>query len=110
MIDMGSSETQVFGWLVVALAIAVSVAVGWRTVRRSRALHRRPAAAAGETIYSTLGPDGQGEVLDIDPLHEAEVYAAYGNKEAALKVLVKASTVAPEREDIRTKIAELTSK
>lgn len=109
MLDIANNETLALWLLLVILTIVTALGFGVRAIRRSKAQHRRGETGADETVYSTLGNGGHGEVLDIDPLHEAEVYAAYGNKETALKVLVKASALAPEREDIRAKIAELTS-
>ena len=44
---------------------------------------------------------------EIDPISEAEVYLAYGNKQQALSLLRKAARLHPERADIREKILEI---
>lgn len=42
-----------------------------------------------------------------DPLNEATIYLAYGQKKQALELLEAAIKVSPERNDIAAKIAEL---
>jgi hypothetical protein len=92
--------------LVMALAVVIGAGVAYWLQRRARQRRQLPVQD-GETVYSALGHGGPADALDIDPIHEAEVYAAYGNKETALRVLMKAAAAAPEREDIRAKIEEL---
>lgn len=42
-----------------------------------------------------------------DPLAEAEVYVAYGQKERAIRILEKARLANPERQELTKKLAEL---
>ena len=93
--------------LVLALAVVIGAGVAYWLQLRVRQQQRQLPVHDGETVYSALGHGGPADALDIDPIHEAEVYAAYGNKETALRVLMKAAAAAPEREDIRAKIEEL---
>ena len=95
--------------LVIALAVVVGAGVAYWLQLRALRRRRQVPVHDGETVYSALGHGGPADSLDIDPIHEAEVYAAYGNKETALRVLMKAAAAAPEREDIRAKIEELRS-
>jgi Tfp pilus assembly protein FimV len=101
---------RIIYWLI-ALVIALLAGVGIALWRQWKKAARQPAAALtssnGETVYSGLGDGELDDNLDIDPLHEAEIYAAYGNRDMALKVLTIAAAAAPDREDIRAKIAEL---
>jgi Tfp pilus assembly protein FimV len=101
---------RILDWLIV-LVLALLAGVGIALWRHGKSATRRAAApltsSNGETVYSGLGDGGLDDNLDIDPLHEAEIYAAYGNREMALKVLTIAAAAAPDREDIRAKIAEL---
>ena len=95
--------------LVMALAVVAGVGVAYLLQVRARQRRRQIPVHDGETMYSGLGHGGPADSLDIDPIHEAEVYAAYGNKESALRVLMRAAAAEPEREDIRAKIEELRS-
>jgi len=101
---------RILYWLI-ALVLALLAGVGIVLWRQGKQAARRAAlpltSSNGETVYSDLGDGELDDNLDIDPLHEAEIYAAYGNREMALKVLTTAAAAAPDREDIRAKIAEL---
>jgi Tfp pilus assembly protein FimV len=101
---------RILFWLILLL-LALLAGVGIVLWRHAKTTARRPAtpltSSNGETVYSELGDGELEDNLDIDPLHEAEIYAAYGNREMALKVLTIAAAAAPDREDIRAKIAEL---
>jgi Tfp pilus assembly protein FimV len=44
---------------------------------------------------------------DYDPIGEAKIHMAYGNRQKALSILTKAAAEHPEREDIQRKLAEL---
>ena len=93
--------------LVFAMLLGVGIAL-WRNKKHAKKRSASPLTNGdGETVYSALGDGELGDNLDIDPIHEAEIYVAYGNKEMALKVLKIAAAGAPDREDIRAKIAEL---
>lgn len=70
----------------------------------------RPPVVAqnNETQYSmfTHLPNAADD-LEYDPVGEAQIYLAYGNKSMALSVLNKAAKEHPERDDIRAKINEI---
>lgn len=69
-----------------AIGIAVFLLMLW-IVRRSGGSNRR------------LG--------DADPLAEADVYLAYGQKKKAIEILQHARIAHPDRTDIATKLNEL---
>jgi TATA-binding protein-associated factor Taf7 len=109
-IDMGVGGKIILWLILVVGAVMLGVGIAlWANRKQSGVRRQRKTAVAtdGETVYSALGEGEEGDNLDIDPIHEAEIYIAYGNKEMALKVLNKAADAEPDREDIRAKIAEL---
>lgn len=96
---------------VVSVLSGVAVATlqdRWRRRRlRRRERSARPSTTANETQYSAFAEGAHPGSLDIDPLQEAEIYLAYGNKATAREVLEKAVQAMPERADIRDKLEEL---
>jgi pilus assembly protein FimV len=101
--------TKALLWLllVVAVLAGMGVAVLQQKRRKKRAVTKMPGPEDDETVYSGLGEDQDGIGFDMDPLSEAEVYLAYGNKEAALRVLDQAASAEPERTDVLAKIEEI---
>jgi hypothetical protein len=87
---------------VVALVIALAGIGGVVLLRR-----KPKAGPPADTLFSTIderSPDGGAP---LDPVAEAEVYLAYGNKQQALTVLRKAALEHPERADVLAKIREI---
>ncbi len=103
--------TNVMLWLllvVVAALAGVGVAILQQGRRPQKTLTKKKTAPVNaETVYSELGENPNSASLDMDPISEAEVYLAYGNKEAALRVLGLAARAMPGRTDLLAKIEEI---
>jgi len=104
---MTTFELFEFG-LVLLVALPVGMGVAYlqeRAYRKKRRRVRRPPPpTSSETVYSAFDGDNMPLESDIDPLEEAELYLAYGNKRGALAVLEKAAKSMPARDDIRLKL------
>ena len=96
--------------LLLLFALLAGVAVAYlqeRTHRRKRRTRKAAPPTSSETVYSAFDGDAIPIDSDIDPLEEAELYLAYGNKKGALDVLDKAMRSMPDRDDIRLKLETL---
>jgi hypothetical protein len=89
----------------VAALIVLSIGVVTILIMRRRG-HKRPIADTLQDL-SIYDDDFASGNFEIDPVREAEVYLAYGNREQALSLLRKAAQNQPERQDIIAKIAEI---
>jgi Tfp pilus assembly protein FimV len=90
-------------WFVAMVAVTVGI-VAAIAVRR-----REPKKPAPETFQdmSIFDDEVASGNYEIDPIAEAEVYLAYGNKQQAMNLLNKAALDHPERQDIQDKIREI---
>ena len=87
-------------------AIAIAAVLGIvLAARKFAARNKAPADTLQDlSLFDDL-PDSASP--EIDPLAEAEVYLAYGNRQQALSLLEKAADLYPQRADIRDKLREL---
>jgi Tfp pilus assembly protein FimV len=71
-------------------------------------LRRKPkATVAQDTLFSTFDDRPSEANAHLDPIAEADVYLAYGNKQQAVNILRKAAQENPGRADILEKIREI---
>jgi Flp pilus assembly protein TadD len=96
--------------VVVALLVAGLIAIReYRHYRKRKRRQQRVIDRGNETVYSMMGdmtvPGGADP--EDDPIGNARIYLAYGDRKRALIVLEKAAAAHPEREDIRQLIAEI---
>ena len=92
--------------MIVIVGIIVLIALRRRRRRTSSEL-------GGEDTFqdmSIFDNEVAATAYEMDPLAEAEVYLAYGNRQQALVLLREAAVVSPQRADIRDKLLELESK
>jgi len=95
-------------WLAGVAAMS-AVVVAYRAWRR-REDRRRPANTLQELSAQDLSifdDEVASGGFEIDPIREAEVYLAYGNRKQALALLQKAVLADPDRQDIREKLQEV---
>jgi hypothetical protein len=111
MITLKSLSTAIV--VVASLLILGWIAVReWRYHTRRRRKKQRPVVQRvqrDETVYSMFRELPEADESEYDPIGEAKIYLAYGNKRMALTVLNTAATKHPERDDIRQKIIEIES-
>ncbi len=78
-------NSQIAGYLLTAIFVTILIGLNiWRRIKY---------------------PGRKNQVAD--PLAEAEVYLAYGQKKKAIELLKKAQSAYPNRADIRKKLDEL---
>ena len=90
-------------WLLVVIALAVG-GFAFLAARKRTAKNTAPDTFQDMSIFDDEVASGNYE---IDPISEAEVYLAYGNREQAVALLKKAAEDHPERQDIRDKIDQI---
>ncbi len=87
---------------------AVSVVAALAALVGIILLRRKPKATpAQDTLFSTFDDRPLDAMTRLDPLAEADVYLAYGNRQQAVSVLRKAAQEHPGRTDILEKIREI---
>jgi hypothetical protein len=90
-------------WFVALVAVTIGV-VALVVLRRRSPKNSGPDTFQDMSIFDDELASGNYE---IDPVTEAEVYLAYGNREQAMNLLQKAAKDHPERQDIRDKICDI---
>jgi pilus assembly protein FimV len=89
-------------WIAIALA-ALSAGLAAVLLLRRKPKSQPPA----DTLFSKLDDRSPEGNTPLDPIAEADVYLAYGNRQEAVSVLRKAAQEYPERTDILEKIREI---
>jgi pilus assembly protein FimV len=68
---------------------------------------KTPPTGQEDSLFSTFDDQASEANSHLDPIAEADVYLAYGNRQQAVSVLRKAAQENPGRADILEKIREI---
>jgi Tfp pilus assembly protein FimV len=68
---------------------------------------KTPPTGQEDSLFSTFDDQASEANSHLDPIAEADVYLAYGNRQQAVSVLRKAAQENPGRDDILEKIREI---
>jgi Tfp pilus assembly protein FimV len=107
MISLKSLSTIIV--VVACVLVLVMIAVRERRyyLKKRRKRQAPVVAQSDETLYSMFSQLPEADEVEYDPVGEARIYLAYGNKKMALIVLAKAAREHPERDDVRELIEEI---
>jgi Tfp pilus assembly protein FimV len=96
----------------VSVVASLAAVVGIILLRRKPKTHNRAhnkaqVPAATDSLFSTFDDRAPEAVTQLDPIAEADVYLAYGNRQQAVSLLRQAAKENPGRTDILEKIREI---
>jgi pilus assembly protein FimV len=94
-------------WAVSVVATLVAVVAIILLRRKPKADANAHAPAAADSLFSTFDDRASEANANLDPIAEAEVYLAYGNRQQAVTLLRQAAQENPGRADIVEKIREI---
>jgi hypothetical protein len=109
---MSMMDTKFLATLLVVVSALVVVGLiavrEYRHYRKRKRRQQRVVDRGNETVYSMMGDmTVPGSDPEDDPMGNARIYLAYGDRKRALRVLEKAAREFPERQDIKEKLEEV---
>jgi Tfp pilus assembly protein FimV len=94
--------------VVATLTAVVAIIVLRRKPKtKGHASSKAAAPVAADSLFSTFDDRESDAITNLDPIAEADVYLAYGNRQQAVSLLRKAAQENPGRADIIDKIREI---
>jgi Tfp pilus assembly protein FimV len=90
-------------WFVAMVAVTIGIVAA---IAMRKRMPKKPAPDTFQDM-SIFDDEVASGNYEIDPVAEAEVYLAYGNKQQAIILLNKAALDNPGRQDILDKIREI---